>query len=95
MAQPGDAILTLANTAQMQAETTDLSERDVGRVSVGQEASVYVEALNVNLSGEVTRIAPQANVIGGDVVYTVVVKLNEQPPELRWGMSAEVDILLE
>jgi HlyD family secretion protein len=95
MVQPGAVVLTLADLAQMQAETTDLSERDVGRVAVGQAATVFVEALNSDLPGHVTRIAPQATILGGDVVYTVVVALAEQPPALRWGMSVEVKIVVE
>jgi len=38
------------------------------------------------------RLASQADMIGGDVVYAVVVELDEQPPGLRWGMSVEVEI---
>jgi hypothetical protein len=41
------------------------------------------------------RAAPQTTVIGGDVVYTVVVDPDEQPADLRWGMSVEVEILPE
>jgi hypothetical protein len=40
----------------------------------------------------VVGIAPQASVIGGDVVYTIYVELAEQPAGLRWGMSTEVEI---
>ncbi len=40
-------------------------------------------------------IAPQANTIGGDVVYPVTIALDEQPPGLRWGMSVEVEIAAE
>jgi hypothetical protein len=28
-------------------------------------------------------------------VYTVVVELDEQPPDLRWGMSVDVGITTE
>jgi len=31
--------------------------------------------------------------VGGDVVYAVVVELDEQPPNLRWGMSVDVEII--
>ncbi len=92
---PGQALLTLADLDHLQVETTDLSERDVARVAVGQPATVLVEALNTELPGRVARIAPQANIIGGDVVYAVTLALDEQPPTLRWGMSVEVEILAE
>ena len=90
---PGQTVLTLADLSQLRVETTDLSERDVARVAEGQVVSVYVEALDTQLPGRVLRIAPQANVIGGDVVYQVLIELEEQPPGLRWGMSVDVEIL--
>jgi HlyD family secretion protein len=92
---PGQVVLTLADLTQLQVETTDLSERDVAGVQVGQEATVYVEALNQDIPGRVARISPLASTVGGDVVYTVVVDLDEQPEGLRLGMSVEVEIATE
>jgi len=89
---PGQVVLTLADLSQLQVETTDLSERDVTGVRVGQEATVYVEALNVDVPGRVARISPLASTVGGDVVYTVLIALEEQPEGLRLGMSVEVEI---
>jgi multidrug efflux pump subunit AcrA (membrane-fusion protein) len=90
---PGQTVLTLADLSQLRVETTDLSERDVARVAEGQAVSIYVEALDTQLAGRVVRVAPQADVIGGDVVYQVLIELNEQRPDLRWGMSVDVEIL--
>jgi len=92
---PGQAVLTLADLHRLRVETTDLSERDVVRVIGGRRAIVYVEALDVDIEGWVAEIAPQATTVGGDVVYAVVVELEERPPGLRWGMSAEVEIATE
>lgn len=92
IAQPGQPVLTLADLSRLQVETTDLSERDVVRVEVGQPVSVFVKSLNEELPGRVARIAPQATVVGGDVVYTVVIELEAQPAALRWGMSVDVEI---
>ena len=92
MVMPGQAVLTLVDLDHLQVETTDLSERDVVLVAEGQLASVYVEALGVEIGGHVVDIASQASTAGGDVVYTVTVVLDEQVPGLRWGMSAEVEI---
>ena len=89
---PGQVALTLVDLGHLRVETTDLSELDVARVAVGQQVSVYVEPLNVTVGGQVVRIASQAEMIGGDVVYAVVVELEEQPAGLRWGMSVEVEI---
>ena len=92
---PGQTVLALTDLSQLRVETTDLSERDVAQVALGQEAVVYVEALAEEIPGRVVGIAPQASTIGGDVVYTVSVELAEQPPGLRWGMSTEVEIVAE
>ncbi|MBC8255055.1 MAG: HlyD family efflux transporter periplasmic adaptor subunit, partial [Ardenticatenia bacterium] len=92
---PDKAVLTLVDLAHLRVETTDLSERDVAQLSVGQPANIYVEALGLEMEGRVARIAHEADIIGGDVVYKVVVELNEQPPGLRWGMSADVRITTE
>ncbi len=62
------------------------------RVAVGQEATVFVEALDIEIPGQVAGIAPEATTIGGDVVYEVIVELDQQPPDLRWGMNVEVEI---
>jgi len=92
---PDKAVLTLVDLAHLRVETTDLSERDVAQLSVGQPANIYLEALGLEMEGRVARIAHEADIIGGDVVYKVVVELNEQPPGLRWGMSADVRITTE
>ncbi len=93
--QPGQVTLTLADLRHLRVETTDLSEQDVDRVSVGQRATIYLEPLGLEIEGNVSRIASQASTLGGDVVYTVVVELDEQPPGLRWGMSVEVNFVTE
>ena len=88
----GEQIITLADLSDLRVETTDLSERDISQVQVGDPAVVFIEALSMEVSGTVLRISPKADIIGGDVVYTVVIELDEQPEGLRWGMSVEVEI---
>ena len=89
---PGQTLINLGDLGTLRAVTTDLSERDVVRVAAGQEATVFVEALDTEIPGRVAGIAPEATTVGGDVVYEVVIELAEQPPDLRWGMSVEVEI---
>jgi multidrug efflux pump subunit AcrA (membrane-fusion protein) len=92
---PGQVIVVLGELANLHVETSDLSERDIHNVTIGQSASVYVEALDLQIPGRVSSISPQANTIGGDVVYTVEIQLEEQPAGLRWGMSVDVEIDIE
>jgi RND family efflux transporter MFP subunit len=90
--QQGQAIIALATLDNLIIETTDLSERDILKVSVGDPAAVFVDSLNETISGKVIRIAPKADVVGGDVVFTVTIALDKQPKGLFWGMTAEVTI---
>jgi RND family efflux transporter MFP subunit len=95
IANPGQVIIVIADLSHMRIETTDLSERDIAAVQIGQTASVFIDALNKSFDGKVTDIARQSETVGGDVTYKVTIELNEQPAGLRWGMSAEVDIQTE
>ncbi len=92
LVQPNQVVLTIADLKNMQIATTDLSERDIARVKVGQNVNVTIEALGISISGKVIRISPIAETVGGDVVYPVTIQLDEQPEGLLWGMSAEVEI---
>jgi len=91
-AQAGQVVITLADLAHMQIQTTDLSELDVPAVQIGQTANIYVEALDITVTGKVVKIFPKSETVGGDVVYPVIIELDEQPANLLWGMSAEVEI---
>ncbi len=92
---PGLIVIVIGDLSKMKLETTDLSERDVPDVKVGQSVSVYIDALGQEVRGTVSYIAPQASNLGGDVVYPVTITLDEEVPGLRWGMSAELNIHVE
>lgn len=94
-ANPGQVIFVIADLTHMRVETTDLSERDIPTVQIGQKANVFIDALNETFPGEVVDIDRQSQTVGGDVTYRVTVELDEQPVGLRWGMSAEVEIQTE
>lgn len=85
-------VVTFADLDHMQIETTDLSEREIAGVKVGQEAVVRLKAFAQDLSGRVIAVAPKGERSGGDVVYKVTIELDSQPAELRWGMSGDVEI---
>jgi HlyD family secretion protein len=91
----GQAMVVVSDLEHLQIETTDLSERDVDQVSLELPATIFVEPLGIEVPGRVTQIALSANTVGGDVVYTVTLDLDQQPEGLRWGMSVEVEIEVE
>lgn len=92
-AVPGQPVLALADLAHLRVETTDLSERDVPRVAIGQPVTVLIKALNQDVSGRVSHISPLADTLGGDVVYKTTIALDTLPPGLRAGMSVEVQFV--
>jgi HlyD family secretion protein len=90
---PGEVAFVLATLDQLQARTVDLTELDVARVREGQSAVVTLDALSdVEFRGRVARIGLQAVDYRGDVTYPVTVELDDAGPELRWGMTAVVEI---
>jgi len=90
---PSDqAVVTMATLDDLQFETTDLSERDVPNVHVGDPVNIFIEALNRNISGKVINVSPRADLVGGDVVFKVTIAPDAQPEGLLPGMTAEVEI---
>lgn len=95
MVQLGDTVVALATLDQLQIETTDLAERDIAKIHVGQKATVFIDALDAEFSATVVAIEPRAEKVGGDVVFKVTLVFDEQPVGLLWGMTAEVTITTE
>ena len=89
---PGRVVITLGDLSSFRVETTDLSERDIPRVQIGQAARVFVESLGQEFTGKVSDISRISSTVGGDVVFKVTVDLDTQPEGLLWGMSADVNI---
>jgi HlyD family secretion protein len=90
---PGEVVLVLAALDAMEVRTIDLTELDVARVEKGQPATVTVDALpDEPLSGRVTQVGLRDVDYRGDVTYPVVIELDEMHPEIRWGMTALVEI---
>lgn len=89
---PGRTVVLLGDLTHYQIKTTDLSERDVTRVKIGQSVNISIEALGETFTGKVTEIALVSSTLGGDVVYTVTIEFDQQPAGLLWGMSADVEI---
>ncbi len=87
---PGQTIVAISDVSNLQVETTDLSERDVANVSVGQNVTVLVEPLNKKVRGHVVTISSVADTLGGDVVYKTTIALDELPENIRAGMSVTV-----
>jgi RND family efflux transporter MFP subunit len=90
---PADqAVITLATLDTLQAETSDLSERDITKISIGAPVNIFIEALDEDVRGRVISISPRANTVSGDTVFKVTIAFDEQPEQVLWGMTAVVNI---
>lgn len=89
-ALPGQSILSLADLDHLRVQTTDLSERDVPKISQGQQVTIRIIALDEEVTGQVNEISPLASTLGGDVVYQTIIDLDMIPSGLRAGMSVDV-----
>ena len=81
----------VADTSQWYIETSDLTELEVVDVALGQNVSILADALpDVEMHGVVDEISQSYKSQGGDILYTVRIKVNDVDPRMRWGMTVEV-----
>lgn len=81
----------VADTGQWYIETSDLTELEVVDVAVGQKASILADAQpEVEMHGVVEEISRSFKSQGGDILYTVRIRVDEVDPRMRWGMTVEV-----
>jgi len=73
-----------------------VDEIDIYKVKVGQKAIVIVDALpNVELKGKVTFISPFGTRETGVVEFAVTVSLEPTEVELKGGLTATADVIVE
>jgi HlyD family secretion protein len=95
-ALPGVPAVVLADVENWMVETDDLNEMEIPRVSVGQKVIVTPDALpDLELSGAVESISELFVEKQGDVTYTAKIALNDDDPDLRWGMTVAVEFISE
>jgi HlyD family secretion protein len=92
----GLTVIELLDVSQWRIETKNVGELQIGRVRVGQEVVVRVNAFrDETLPGRVFTISPVAVVQQGDTTYTLMIELEPTDLNLRPGMTAQVEILTE
>lgn len=92
-AQPGIAIVRVADASGWRIQTTDLDETTVARVAVGARVTIRFDGLpDVEVEGTVRSVALYGANVQGDIVYRAVVEPDSAPPGLRWNMTAVVTV---
>ncbi len=92
IASAAQTVVVLSDLSALEV-TINVDETDVPRVSVGQKARVTLDAFpDADLTGEVTSIAPVAQIASGVVFYPVTVRLQPTTLPVKAGMTANVEI---
>jgi HlyD family secretion protein len=93
--QAGTDLATIADMRDLLFKGT-VDEIDVGKIHVGTAARIKIGALpDSDLSGRVSRIAPQATEKDGARLFDVEIELDPSSPiTLRAGYSANADLVI-
>jgi len=93
---------TLATPAISLVDTSEIEMRgfideiDVAMVQLGQEANILLDALpDEEVKGSVVFISPVGTIIAGVVSYDTTITLKNPVAELRDGMSATAEVIIE
>ncbi len=88
----GTVLMKMADLGLVQVRTL-VDETDIGKIQVGQRASVTVDAYpNRPFEGSVLKIEPQAQTEQNVTMFPVLVRIDNRGGLLRPGMNAEVEV---
>lgn len=73
----------------------NITETDIHKIQIGQNADVYIEAVDRNFSGTVTHIGLVGNTNLDYTTYPVTIDFNGEDAPLFIGMSASAKIITE
>jgi HlyD family secretion protein len=94
MNNPGTVILEMADLSEMEVEA-EVDETDIIAVSRGQAARIEVDAFpDTMFRGRVSRVGQSGRTSQEGADFLVRVRLEDSPPKLRPGMTADVEILV-
>ena len=90
-------VMTLVDISPLQFVTSNLSERDLGKVALGQTANITLKAFPDNkLTGKVVAIAPlSGQPVGDAATFDVRIDLDPTGLNLRPGMTGQVQIVVK
>ncbi len=92
--QQGQVLFTVADLSKMNF-VANVDETDVGRIEMGQEAEVVIDAYpNELVGGKVVKIGSISSVTAtGATVFPVEIELESTPLDLKIGMNGSADVI--
>lgn len=86
-----DAVLVLSDRLVVNGQ---FDETDIGRVKVGQEALITLDAYpDIKIEGTVDHVAYESEIVNNVTIYDVDVLPKDIPDMLRSGMSVTVEVI--
>lgn len=90
----GVPVITYADFGNWEIKTDNLTEIDVVEIKLGQKVEVVLDAMpEKTFTGEVSDIELVSEEKRGDTTYTATIKLDQNDPQFRWGMTAALKFL--
>lgn len=89
--QPGSQLCRIVDYDRLEV-SVNVDEYDIDSLALGKEGTVYVNAVDAAVPGQVTEIGREAVNQGGVSFYPVKFAI-EPPANVRSGMSVEVQVL--
>ncbi|MBK7448295.1 MAG: HlyD family efflux transporter periplasmic adaptor subunit [Anaerolineales bacterium] len=94
--KPGEQVtadvraVSVVDSSEWYVETTDVTELEVVNLSVGQAVTIRPDAKpDLELNGTITEISNAFTQQGGDILYSVRIRVDGSDPSLKWGMTVE------
>lgn len=92
---PGTTAMRIDNLSWLEVDV-QVSEVDINRIQIGQPVSLSFDAiLDREYHGTVIEVARVGTVVQGVVQFNVTVELNDADEDVRPGMTAAVNIVVE
>jgi multidrug efflux pump subunit AcrA (membrane-fusion protein) len=89
------SFVTIADTTHLVVAAA-FAEADASKVAVKQPATVTLSALpSTTVTGAVTAVSPTATVTSNVVTYVVTIALTNPPADVKSGMTAETDVVVD
>jgi HlyD family secretion protein len=91
-ASAGASSSSIVELAEGLEAVAKVPESDIGRIRLGQSAAVRVDSFpDRRFAARVRQIAPRAEKLNNVTSFEVKLEMLQPPPELRIGMTADID----
>ena len=85
--------MIIADLSHWRIECTELTEDQVLALQPGQTLRVSLDALpQASMQGTLASVGSTYRTVHGDVRFTAKIDLDASSPELRWGMTARLQL---